>query len=63
MPRSDYKSILSRKAVAFVVSLSKKKQTRVLDIADRIAVSPERISDLTQYDSVGRPIESVLIDE
>ena len=58
MPSSDYTSILSREAVAFVVSLPKNKQTRLLDIADRIAVSPERISDLTQYDSVGRPIES-----
>lgn len=62
MPDSAYSSVLSREAVAFVVSLPKRKQIKVLDLADRIALSPEMISDVTQYDSVGRPIQSVLID-
>lgn len=45
------------------MSLSKSKQLKALDIADRIAAGPEKISDVTLHDDNGRPIESVLIEE
>lgn len=63
MPDSEYSSVLSKEAVAFVVSLSKRSQIKLLDIADRIAISPSGISDVTLADDTGRYIESVLIDE
>jgi len=63
MPNSEYISVLSKQAVAFIVNLASQKQIKVLDIADRIAFAPERISDISQPDAEGRLIESVLIDE
>ncbi len=58
----DYQSHLSREAVTFVVGLSKKKQRRVLDLADQIARQPFQISDYQTVDADGRTIENLKID-
>ena len=58
----DYQSHLSREAVTFVVGLSKKKQRRVLDLADQIARQPFQISDYQTVDADGRTVENLKID-
>lgn len=64
MPNSPgYTSHLSAEAVAFVVSLTKRKQTKVLDFAERIAEQPVQIGDFTSVDAVGHSIENLLMDE
>ena len=60
--RGVYESHLSLEAVAFVVALPKRKQRVVLDLADQIARHPFQIRDAQTVDSVGRMVESVLLE-
>ena len=62
MSESDYSSHLSLEAVAFVVTLPKRKQKVVLDLADQIARHPFKIGDYRARDAVGRPVENLLLD-
>lgn len=63
MPNSSgYTSHLSTEAVAFVVSLPKRRQRKILDIADTIADYPFQIGDCRTTDAVGHDIESLLAD-
>ena len=57
-----YQSHLSLEAVAFVVALPKRKQRRVLDLADQIATQPFKIGDYTTVDAVGRAVENLLLE-
>ncbi len=58
-----YTCHLSSEAVSTVLSLTKRKQRKALDIADRIAESPFQISDYQITDSDGHIIENLLVDE
>jgi hypothetical protein len=60
---SEYSSHLSSEAVAFVISLSKRKQRKVLDIADRLAMHPFKIGDYQTEDAVGHAVENIMVDE
>lgn len=60
---SDYSSHLSAEAVAFVVSLPKRRQQTVLDIAERLAEQPQRISDFQSQDAVGRDIDNLQLGQ
>lgn len=60
---SDHRSTLSADAVAFVVSLPKRKQRKALDIADRIARHPFRIGDYETRDAAGHIVVTLLVDE
>ena len=60
---SDYSSHLSSEAVAFVISLAKRKQKVVLDFADRIAEQPFRIGDYQTSDAAGHTVENLLLDQ
>lgn len=63
---SDYTSHLSAEAVEaveFIVSLTKRKQKVVLDIADGISRQPNKISDHQTKDAVGRDIENLILGE
>jgi hypothetical protein len=57
MASSDYTSHLSFEAVAFVVSLSKRRQRAVLDIADH----SNQIGDYQTKDAVGRGIDNLRV--
>ena len=57
-----YQSHLSLEAVAFVVALPKRKQRRVLDLADQIARHPFKIGDYAMVDSTGRTVENLLLE-
>ncbi|HEY3756776.1 MAG TPA: hypothetical protein VGL42_11560 [Opitutaceae bacterium] len=57
-----YESHLSHETVAFVVALPKRKQRKLLDLADQIARQPNSIGDYRTSDSAGRTIEHLLLE-
>ena len=57
-----YESHLSLETVAFVVALPRRKQRRVLDLADQIARQPFQIGDFQTTDADGRTIENLLLE-
>ena len=58
-----YGCFFSAEAVAYVLALPEQKQVKVIDLAERIAASPEQISDYQTTDVKGRPIENLLLEE
>ena len=60
---SGYRSHLSLEAAAFLVSLPRRKQNRVLDLADQIARSPFQIGDCQTSDAEDRIVENLLMNE
>lgn len=60
---SGYSSHLSADAVAAILALPRRKQTKVMDIADTIAEHPFQISDYRSTDTEGHDVENLLIDE
>ncbi len=59
---AEYSSHLSTTAAAFVVSLPRRKQVAVLDLAEQLARHPFRVSDYRMDDASGRTTENLLID-
>ena len=59
---SDYRSHLSLEAAAFLVSLPRRQQKRVLDLADQIARQPFQIGDYQTADAEDRDVENLLLD-
>ena len=59
---ASYSSHLSSKAASFVVSLPRRKQIAVLDLADQLARHPFRVGDYRMDDASGRTTENLLID-
>lgn len=63
MPESyGYRSHLSLEAAAFLVSLPKRQQKRVLNLADQIARQPFQIGDYQTVDAEGRDVENLLLE-
>lgn len=60
---SGYRSHLSLEAASFLVSLPRRRQTRVLDLADQIARQPFQIGDSQTMDAEGRTIENLLLED
>ncbi|MEI6107528.1 MAG: hypothetical protein WCR49_11000 [Opitutae bacterium] len=60
---SGYRSHLSLEAAAFLVSLPKRQQKRVLDLADQIAQHPFQIGDYQTMDAEGRVVENLLLEK
>ena len=63
MNSPGYRCYLSAEAVSFVVALPKQKQRKVIDLAERIAASPELVGDFQTTDAKGRPIDNLLLEE
>lgn len=59
---SGYRSHLSLEAAAFLVSLPKRRQKRVLDFADQIARQPFQPGDYQTTDLEGRTVENLLLE-
>lgn len=60
---SGYRSHLSLEAAAFLVSLTKRQQRRVLNLADQIARHPFQIGDSQTVDAEGRTVENLLLEQ
>jgi hypothetical protein len=57
-----YRPIFSDSAVSFFVSLSRRKQWKLLDRAQELASDPFLIPDFRAADDEGREISHVLVD-
>jgi hypothetical protein len=62
MAELSYTSHLSLPAAAMVAGLPRRKQRRVLDLADQLAKQPFEIGDFRVEDAVGHAVENLLID-
>jgi len=60
--RETYESHLSLDAVAFVVSLPRRRQRLVLNLADQIARQPFQIGDYQAVDATGRIVENLRLE-
>jgi len=60
--RSAYESQLSRPAAQFVITLPRRQQRLVLDLADQIARQPFGVGDYQTKDAAGRIVENLLLD-
>lgn len=60
--RSSYESHLSLEAANFVISLSKRRQRLVVNLADQIARQPFQIGDYQATDAAGRVVENLLLE-
>lgn len=63
MPESSYDPVLSGKASAFLISLSRSKQRKAIALAFQLAAYPYQIGDYPTEDENGRPIQNILIGE
>jgi hypothetical protein len=61
-PRA-YASHLSTPAAAFLISLPRRKQRVVLDLADKLARNPFRVSDYQLEDGDGRMVDNLTLGE
>ncbi|RXK53683.1 hypothetical protein ESB00_18525 [Oleiharenicola lentus] len=59
---SRYRPVFADSAVAFFVSLSRRRQIRLLDRARELAADPFLVPDLTSTDADGRIISHLLTD-
>jgi len=60
---SAYESHLSPQAVAFLISLPRRKQRLVLDIADKLARNPFCLGDYVLDEGTGRMVDNLVIGE
>ena len=60
---SGYRSHLSLEAAAFLVSLTKRRQKRVLDLADQIARHSFKVGESRSVDAEGQAVENLLLDQ
>lgn len=54
---SSYETVLSAKASAFLVGLSKAKQRRLIGLLFKLAENPNQIGDYSEPDDTGREIQ------
>lgn len=59
---SRYRPVFADSSVAFFVSLSRRRQIRLLDRARELAADPFLVPDLTSTDADGRTISHLLTD-
>jgi hypothetical protein len=64
MPRpSTYEVVLASKAAAFLLSLPRSKQRKLLQLVQELAKNPGQIGDYPVFDATGRRIENILLNE
>jgi hypothetical protein len=59
--RHPYEPVLSSKAAAFLVSLSKVRQRKLIGLLYQLAESPSQIGDYFETDETGREVQFILI--
>jgi len=59
--RHSYEPVLSSKAAAFLVALSKARQKRLISLLLTLAENPNQIGDYSGADDTGRDIQFILI--
>jgi len=59
--RHSYEPVLSSKAVAFLVSLSKPRQRKLIGLLYQLADNPSQIGDYTEPDQTGREVQFIIV--
>ncbi len=60
---TSYRPVFSADATDFIVGLPKRRQQRVVLLAERLAVNPFILSDYSVPDESGRPVEHLLVED
>lgn len=61
LPR--YEPVLSSRATAFIIRLSKPRQRRLIDLLFRLADNPYQIGDYSEKDDTGRDVHFLLVGD
>jgi len=59
--RHTYEPVLSSKAAAFLVSLSKVRQRKLIALLYQLAANPSQVGDYSEPDSCGRDVQFILV--
>ncbi len=59
--RSSYEPVLSSRAAAYLVALSKSRQKRLINLLATLAENPNQVGDYSLPDNTGRDIQFILI--
>lgn len=59
--RHSYEPVLSSKAAAFLVSLSKTRQRKLIGLLYQLAENPSQIGDYSEPDDAGREVLFILV--
>lgn len=58
-----FEPVLSARATAFLVSLSKPKQRKLIGLIYRLAEHPEQIGDYASTDDTGRAVQFLIVGD
>jgi hypothetical protein len=58
-----FEPVLSARATAFLVSLSKPKQRRLIDLIYRLSDHPQQLGDYTLTDDTGRNVQFLIVGD
>lgn len=59
--RHSYEPVLSSKAAAFLVSLPKLRQRKLIGLLYQLADNPSQIGDYTELDQTGREVQFIIV--
>jgi len=59
--RHPYEPVLSSKAAAFLIGLSKARQRKLIGLLYQLADSPSQIGDYSEPDDTGREVQFILV--
>lgn len=59
--RRTYEPVLSSKAAAFLVALSKTRQRKLIGLLYQLADNPSQIGDYTEPDQTGREVQFIIV--
>jgi hypothetical protein len=59
--RHSYEPVLSSKAAAFLVSLSKPRQRKLIGLLYQLAENPSQIGDYAEPDQTGREVQFIIV--
>jgi hypothetical protein len=59
--RHSYEPVLSSKAAAFLVSLSKPRQRKLIGLLYQLADNPSQIGDYSEPDQSGREVQFLIV--
>jgi hypothetical protein len=59
--RHPYEPVLSSKAAAFLVAISKARQGRMIGLLYQLAENPSQIGDYSEPDETGREVQFILV--
>jgi hypothetical protein len=61
--RHSYEPVLSSRAAAFLVSLSKGRQRKLIGLLYQLAENPSQIGDYSEPDETGRDVQFILVQD